>query len=544
MVKIIVADQVYIPKADVKLSTVKKHYERHLYTESVCKKCDNKPDRFNDICATCPAYNGFYKTWRAETIKGRDYIGVPKGNWRQIKENLGIDLHEEEIDDRRSDVKAKHPLTFTKKLYNGTEIINGVQQANQVGVIRQFWKFKNGLILARPRTGKTVIAVRLICLFKRRTIVIAHERELLRQFIRTVRQFTDIKDVEKSTGRKLVGIIQKESDWDENWDVVLCTYQKFIRNETGLKRLNKHVRKKFGLFIIDEIHRANALTYSKLVTRIDCKYNFGLTATVDRKDNAQFLVEQSMGDVVASVDNRAMNPEVKLHYTKLLPKYEWKGRSGYTKHCMWTSEHKERNILIVRQIFKDLRENPNHCIVIPVLFVAHAKLLVRMINKQARINNEKRDEKWSHELARELLGSPGQSAREQDATLKAARAGTDTRVIVATRKKVAEGTDVMRWTHMYMQFPVNNAPQFYQMTQRICTAYEGKPKPILRMWVDGFGLSLGCFAATWANGVIKQKYDVSEATRKQAYLLINLKKDSVKAMSEWGSGSETIRGKL
>lgn len=541
MRRIIIADQVYIPTNRVPLSEVRDAYETHMYTEQVCKTCDNKPDRFNDICATCPAYMGFYKAWKKETIGGANYWAIPKGNWRQIKKNLDIDLYEEDLDDRRADVKARYPLTFTKKLYNGTEVINNIRQANQVGVIKQFWKHKSGLIKARPRTGKTVIAVRLLCLYKRRTLVVAHERELLKQFLRTARNFTNVKELEQEHGKKLIGIIQKESDWDENWDTVLCTYQKFIHRKSGLARINKHVRRKFGLLVIDEIHRSATNLYSQFVNRVDCKYSFGLTATVNRKDGAEFMIKQSMGPVVASVDNKAMTPIIKLHYTKLAPKYEWKGRSGYTKCNKWASEQKIRNIMMVKQVFQDLRENPKHCIVIPVLFVPHAKLLVKMINKQALVNNEKRGENWSHELARELLGSPNQTPYQQDQALEAARSGEDTRVIVATRKKVAEGTDVMSWTHMYLQIPMNNEPQFYQMTQRICTAYEGKPDPILRMWVDGMGISIGCFAATWQNGVIKHKYITSEKTRKSAYLIMNANKGIKKNASDWGSGEETVR---
>jgi superfamily II DNA or RNA helicase len=517
MSKIIIADQIYVPKAEVDIRRLRTNYERHMYNEKACVKCDNKPDRFNDVCATCPAYGGLVRTWRKIKIKGKPYYAVPKGNWQQVEKRLRVDLNGKGVRDRRINMPMQYPLRFTGKLFDGTQIINGVQQADQKTIVAEYMRHEAGLIEARPRTGKTAMAVRTITKRKQRVLVLAHERELLKQFMRALRKFTNLREQEAEHSVKIAGIIQKEKDWSEDWDIVLCTYQKFIHPKRGMPRINKHLRRRFGYVIVDEVHRANAATYSRVINYLDTQYVLGLTATVERKDGMQFLVEEIMGPVVARADTEAMLPRVEITDTKITSQYEWRGMSAFTKACQFLSKQQARNVMIVRQIFQDLRENKKHCIVIPVLFVPHARLLVKMINNQARINNEKRGEDWDSQLARLILGVGQQSTKEADESLRLAREGTATRVIVATRKKVAEGTDVPTWTHMYMQFPINNAPQFFQMSQRICTVYEGKPQPVLRFYVDDLGVSLGCFAATWGNGVVAQKYKVKPQIKTMAY---------------------------
>lgn len=517
---IILADKAYIPRKQVKIARVKKHYERHVYNEKRCAKCDNKPDRFNDICAQCPHHLAFIKTWQKEEIKGKPYIGLPVGDADGIFNNLGIDINNASVKDIRSAVpmSVADDIRFTGKLYDGTQVINKIKTANQRKIIKRFWKRKRGLIEAAPRTGKTAMAVRLITAFKLRTIVFAHERELLKQFLRAVRKFTNIKALEAQTGRKLVGIVQHERDWKENWDIVLVNYQKFI-SDKGRLRIRKHVHQKFGLSIVDEVHRANAFAYSKVINFIDAKYRMGLTATTERKDGLEFVVQQIMGPVVAKSTVKAMTPSVSIHVTNLKPKYEWKGMTAYVKAVSWAAEHKDRNKMLVRQVFRDLRENPKHCVILPVMRVGQAKFLARMINKQARFNNENRDENWPDDLAMPLYDGV-----DRDEVFRKARDGSETRVVVSIIKMCKEGTDVPTWTHMYLQFPMNNAPMFYQLYQRICTPYEGKPDPVLRMYIDDFGLSKGCFTGTWFGGVKKYGINVSEVEEGKAQAVIQSNK--------------------
>jgi superfamily II DNA or RNA helicase len=521
--KIIVADNVYIPKSIVDMDEIRRGYEKHLYHESKCARCDNAPLKFNDICATCPGHIGFFKTWKSEVIDEKRYIGLPKGNFDMIKRYTGVDLNDPDVEftDLRSDVRAKHPLNFTPfKLFTGKEVINGAKMADQLSAVKQWNKVRNGLLLSVPRSGKTVMGVRLICVVKRRVLFFAHEGELLKQGLRTLRDFTDLRAPEAKIGKKLAGIIQNDDDWKEGWDTVFVTYQKLI-SALGNKRIRKYVLKQFGFLIVDEVHRGNADAYISILRRMDMRFNLGLTATDKRKDGKQFLIRQVIGKIVAKTDAEGLVPKVYVHDTNLTPDKVWTGQTAYTKYCSWQAEHKERNRMLIKQVFRDLRENKKNCIVIPVLRVAQAQLLVKLINKQAIYNNETKGEKWSEKLAITYIG-----ASDKKKVMAAAREGTKTRVTIAIRQKIQDGIDVIPWTHEYLTFPVNNATNFYQMTQRICTPAEGKPDPVLRIYMDNFGLSIGCFAATWFNGVIALKYRIPPEEYEKAKLMLEKKEKS------------------
>jgi superfamily II DNA or RNA helicase len=517
MSKIILGDKVYIPKKLLKdrIGIIKDNYERHVYNEKMCAKCENKPERYNDICATCVGHINYAKNWNETKVDGISYVGLPKGNLNQVQSITNIDFDKHKIVDMRSNVKMIGKIKWTGKLYTGKEQLTKTEKSiNQVEIVKNFWKKKNGFIVAAPRSGKTLMATRIICAFKRRTLILVHEDVLAKQILKAIVNFTNIREQEKKIGKKLVGILQKrDKDLRENWDIVITNYQKFIHANND-KVINKYLRGKFGLLVIDEAHRAAAGAYSNLVSKLDTKYTMALSATPDRKDGMQWLCHQLIGPVVSKSEYKGMIPKVIVHPTKFNTK-QYRGMAAYTYIHRDLSVNNERNKMLVRQVFQDLRENPNHNIIIPVLFIDHAKTLVRMINNQAMINNQKRKEDWPVNLATEYHGR-----MNRDKVLIDIK-NNKIRVTVAIRKMVQEAIDVPAWTHMYLQFAMNNEAMFYQMTKRICTPYLDKPHPVLRFYVDDTDLSRGCFTATWWNGVIKNKYKISEDDANKAKLLIS-----------------------
>mgnify|MGYP001262235632 FL=1 len=305
-------------------------------------------------------------------------------------------------------------------------------------------------------------------------------------------------------------------DFNNGWDIVLSTYQKFIRGAKGRARIKKYIKGKFGLLILDEVHLANAPAFSVFAASLDPKYQLGLTATPNRKDGMEKVVEAVVGPVRVAGKSVGMKPKVEVHDTKLAPTRDWSGMGAFTKAVSWTAENKERNKMLVRQVFKDLREDKRHNIIIPIERRNQARVLVNMINKQAEINCKKRNETWPDVLARAYIGGV-----DKPKVISDMKNGKGTRVLVAMRKMCKLGLDIEALTHMYIQTPINNAPDFYQLTQRICTFYPNKPQPILRIYVDDIGISKGCFASSWWNGVIALRYYFDRVTAEKAALIIN-----------------------
>lgn len=249
--------------------------------------------------------------------------------------------------------------------------------------------------------------------------------------------------------------------------------------------------------------------------------------------NCEFLVEQIVGPVAAKSETRGVTPRVEIHETGVSSNHAYKGQAGFVYANNFLANNIERNKLLARQVFKDLRENKKHCIVIPVLRIKQAVDLARMINAQAQYNNRIKDEKWPEKLALAYH----RNTDEQE-VLKQARLGKRTRVVIAIVKKVAEGTDVPAWTHIYIQHPIANKTNFYQLTQRIMTAVDDKPEPVIRYFVDNIGLSLGCFTFTFFNCILPFKYFVSAEVKEKAFRIIDFHNQRRKLMNirkSWSS---------
>lgn len=538
---VLVADRIYIPVRQVQPQKVRRTFERRMFDDKKCKRCQVFKDgeRYtHEICGPCPAHKGFFRTWAPVRLHGKDYVAVPSGNPEFV--SRALDIQFTNVVDLRTDVKAQHPLTFTGKLFDGS-VVDGVKTVDQKKVLQDFTKHNRGMLLARPRSGKTVMAVRLLCYMQRRGVVIAHEMELLKQFYRSLVKFTNLKEIEKRLGRKIVGIVNTPADLKrahrEKWDIVLTTYQRFIKEETGMAQLNAYIRGQFGVAIVDEAHRGNAASYAAVLGKIDCKYKIALTATRERKDRMEFLMDQILGPVRAEANSVGMTPVVTVHETNFTMDYEPKGMTAYTKITRAMAEDNSRNSLIVKAVFADLRANPKHCIVIPVLFVEHAHRLAALINRYGQYLKDTTGERWGFNLA-----MPYHRNTNKDAVLAAAREGKETRVIIGIRSKVTEGIDVLPWTHMFLTFPMNNFANFYQLTNRILTPYPGKPQPRLRIFVDRVGLSLGCLNATWYNGVVKYKYWYDPKTQRHVDFLATIKE--TKATGKGRRGTKMLTGRV
>lgn len=236
---IIITNKVWIPEHLVNIEKVKKNYLIFRFEEQACVKCDYKADRPYYTCDTCPAFTGKYKLYARKTINGKKYIGLHIGDINNFTKKAGLaPAALNNVDDQRVKPKIKYDISFTGELRD-----------HQKDATKQWFAHKYGQLMAPPRSGKTVLAVRFTLRLKVKTLILVHQGDLLDQMLDSFYKFTDIKDVEFGEGKQLIGIAKKPDDF-KRWPIVLSTYQKFI-SEKGKQRLEK-VKRKFGLVIIDE----------------------------------------------------------------------------------------------------------------------------------------------------------------------------------------------------------------------------------------------------------------------------------------------------
>ena len=488
-----IKDKLYIPANKVDEKTLRQNYEVLQFDDKICSRCEYFHDRPCSICAGgCEGFITKLKVWGEKSIKGKKYYYVPFGDVFKTRKVLGIDVRK--VQDKREELKFDYPIKFTGELRTGKKV-NGFATVNQKKVVEDYLKYKFGLIQCPARSGKTVMATYIACKLGMKTIIIAKQEEFLKNFYKTFMSMTNVPKIEKRLGRPIVKVVKKVEDL-KDCQVGLVLYQKFIR-ESGDERIRKYINGRFSTLILDEVHGAAAVAFAQFINKLEMKFKLGLSATPLRKDGRDCLVREIIGPVVAKSVSIGMVPLIDLVETGVeTSKYQGSGPSSWVYAMKWLDSSEERNKQIVRQVFRDIN-NGHNCVLIPTDHKKHMNLLVDMINKKAKrlaklgktLNGEKID--WRNFAVAFHAGSP------RDQILADIDNGRY-KCVVCVRSIVKEGIDIKQPSCIYIQTPMSASPQpvgspfFYQLANRVCTPYAGKRQPVIRIFVDGMGQSLGC----------------------------------------------------
>ena len=135
-------------------------------------------------------------------------------------------------------------------------------------------------------THNTVMALKIISLLKKKTLVIVHKEFLLNQWIERIEQFLP-------TAR--VGRIQGQVIDVEGRDIVIGMLQSL-----SMKDYDDSLFSHFGLTIIDECHHIAAEVFCRALFKIVTPNMLGLSATMNRKDGLTRVFKMFLGDVVYS----------------------------------------------------------------------------------------------------------------------------------------------------------------------------------------------------------------------------------------------------
>lgn len=539
--KIHVNDRIRVPKKAIPFKDIKERYDVELFDDTKCSRCENLEDRSprNELCQGCKAFGGSYRFFSSQELKEKNVYSLPQGDEiaiRKALDNLDVDY---EWIDHRPIHKMKHDIKFTGKLYTEGDLDDwGNPRPNQREALKKWWKKKVGVIQAPARSGKTAIATAGYCYLKVKTVIIASKKELLNQFYETAcgvpipkyvrgkfvpsphkagrQRMTNIPDLQKETGKQIIfkpasyaQLIHFIKKHKEIPDILLITQQSFAKD---LDRVRKILNKYYSFPIIDEQHGAGANRYFKFIASLNMKYRMGLSATPDRKDMRSDLTRLVYGGVTSRIRTTTLKPEIRLFHSGITPKVTYQSWTGAFK---WLCNSQPLVKEIVKECFADLRAGHN-TIIIPVDYKSHLNRIVKMINNQARINREKRDEDWPIVLAKPYTADIKDSlktlvwADTDDKSIVNKKLPTRSpRVLVAIRSMIKEGVDLKRPSMIYTILPMSakkgvGAPAFQQMSMRVATPFMGKPAPVCKIWLYNVKMFSSCVSGLIFNEIYER----------------------------------------
>lgn len=245
--------------------------------------------------------------------------------------------------------------------------LNDKQKALIGGVIDGMNTKGGGVICLPTGYGKTVVAIYLACHFKKRTLWITHQSNLLEQTKASFENFTNAS----------VGIIKQQRAEVDN-PVVIGMLQSI-----SIKTYTPEMFDKFGLVIFDEVHRVPSFVFSKSLWKVNTKYMIGLSATPERKDGMENIINVCLGPIIVRIQEQLKTPVVRW----VTAEYEQEpevlvnsmGKPNIASMTNEVCRDMERNRMIVATILKAVEEG--RTILVLTHRRGHAETLAGMLSE-------------------------------------------------------------------------------------------------------------------------------------------------------------------
>ncbi len=334
------------------------------------------------------------------------------------------------IDQRRTLPEVK--LTFAGQL-------RAYQQLAVDDALRKSF----GVIESGTGSGKTVMGLALIAARKQPTLVVVHTKELLHQWKERAEQFLGCD----------VGLI---GDGKFSIEPLTVSIVNSARN-----RVDELVSR-FGHLVVDECHRVPAALFTDVVSKFDCHYLLGLSATAFRSDNEMTkLIYFFMGDRIHRVDSeelKATGAVLKPEIIRTSTSFTYRYRGDYQSLMKALTVHEGRNVQILEDICRVASEEGSGTCLVVSDRVSHCRLFVEKLQHRG--------------VVAELL--TGQIPPEKRGAIVTAVQNGEIQVLVATLQLISEGFDCPGLSTLFITTPIVFEGRLLQVIGRIMRPAENK----------------------------------------------------------------------
>ena len=433
-------------------------------------KCDN-------LISTAVLY-------RHVELDGVSYWRVPRDVLTKLEAFFGWPGDSYQVVDYRQRIplppEVKDYWRITGSLYDYQE--NAV---NDVFAAATKWGLR-GSIDAQPRTGKTLISLAVAHRLGVRTLIMAHQTQLLDNYLSDAAEFTNIGEIEAWLGRPVMRICKTAEDF-QTTPIALTTPNIFFTNPA----LYESMRASFSLLLMDEVHRGNSNRWSELVDGLVVSDYVTASATFDRKDLKQIIMHAICGGPVVTVPVESMTPLCHLHYDESWASPVSFGEKSPVNYYRWAVTLPQKLIDIGRAALQDVARG--HSILIAIPFISQIKLYLDLFERLGlRVGvfvgagNNKAFPK--HELDRKTV-------------LAQARSGAFD-VTLAQRSVVQVGLTCQKWSMLYVVALSNNEYNIRQEIKRVCSPGVDRMPPELRLFVENVPKAL-----KWTDNLLTEVFD-------------------------------------
>ena len=262
------------------------------------------------------------------------------------------------------------------KIPDGDDInvpFSGTLRDYQIEVVNAYVNVTNctsgGLVNLPCGYGKTTVALNIVSVMKKKTLIIVHKEFLLNQWVERINQYLP-------TAR--IGRIQGQIIDVEGKDIVIGMLQSL-----SMKDYDDSIFASFGMVLIDEVHHIGSEVFSCALFKIVPKYTLGLSATMDRKDGTTFVFKMFLGEIVYKIASKKQrNVQVRaIHYHCADPvfnkmEYDFRGNPAFSTMISKLCDYAPRTEFIIKVIKDMFEENGEQ----QIMVIAHNKNVLTYIH--------------------------------------------------------------------------------------------------------------------------------------------------------------------
>lgn len=313
---------------------------------------------------------------------------------------------------------------------------------------------KNGILEAPCGSGKTQIGLQLIESIGGRALWLTHTKKLLEQSKERCKMYFTGDFGEITSGEVKIGR-----------DITFATVQTMSKLDTSL------YRDAFDTIIVDECHHCvgtptKVMQFYKILTNCNCRFKYGLSATLSRADNLITTLYAIIGPVLYTIPKEAVGDKIiKAEHIKVPIELEYDIRE-YTNIDGTIDNNALLNLLSYSArrndaIIDNVKEN--YELGKKQLILCHrvkqVELLSERISEFCKVNS--------------ITGKVTDKNRKYDGN-----------VIIATYALAKEGLDIPELDVLHLATPQKNTSITEQSVGRVERNIDGKVRPICYDYVD------------------------------------------------------------
>jgi len=324
----------------------------------------------------------------------------------------------------------------------------------QENALQALIRNKNGVLEAPCGSGKTQIGLSLIETIGQKALWLTHTTDLLRQSM----------DRAKSYYQGDFGTIT-DGKVDIGKDITFATVQTMVK-----LNLSDYANE-FNVVIVDECHKVagtptRLMQFYKVVTSLNARHKFGLSATLSRSDGLIKSTFATLGDIVYTIPEQDIGDKIiqakHVFIETGIPDTEayldFDGTLKHNKLIDYLVLSPTRNEIIIDKIL----QNPSRNIMILTHRVNHLQILLDMLPPDIR--------------GYTVHGSV--SKNERNTIFESIRQTTGN-VLFATYALAKEGLDIPSLDMLILATPQKDRSTVVQSVGRIERNFDGKPEPIV-----------------------------------------------------------------